>query len=150
MRKSVLIILLVLALVSTSILACHSDEDRELALEQELERITAEKAALAQEYEDLALEKAASEQELEELILLGLRRREGIPLSALKALFGSRFQLVIDKIETYFDGYDSVPGFSVSQTEKLLSLNNNCLCLTFKGLLIYDSICAKIVEICCE
>ena len=83
-----------------------------------------------------------------ELILLGLRRRTGIPLSLWKNLSDQAFLKEADSILIKLGGVDKkVKPFESSTSGKLLGLEHDHLFLTTDGLLVYDSICIELSDL---
>jgi len=87
-------------------------------------------------------------QKIEELILLGLRRIEGINLieweqkTKQDLLHQAAYILnQLGRIES------DLPSFQSSKTGKLFTKVNQSLCLTRQGLLLYDTICEKLLDI---
>ncbi len=93
-------------------------------------------------------ERLAKNQKLEELILLGLRRVEGLRLAEWKQKSKQDLLQQAERILTLLGGFETtIPPFKPSKTGKLLTICNQSLCLTREGLLLYDKICEKLLEI---
>lgn len=93
-------------------------------------------------------EKLSENQKLEEVILLGLRRVEGLNLAEWKQKSKHDLLQQAEKILNLLGGVETtVPPFISSKTGKLLTIVNQSLCLTREGLLLYDTICEKLLEI---
>ncbi len=93
-------------------------------------------------------ERLVENHKLEEMILLGLRRVEGINLSEWKQKTNQDLLHQAKNILNQFGGIETtIPSFKSSKTGKLLTKVNQSLCLTREGLLLYDTICEKLLDI---
>lgn len=93
-------------------------------------------------------EKLSTDMNITEAVMLGLRQKKGMDCENLKVNFGINLQDNIGEIENRLGEIDkSCTPFSLSEKNVLLCLNNNHLCLTLDGLLIYNSICAELITI---
>ena len=82
-----------------------------------------------------------------ESIMLGLRRRTGLDLSAWEEENGTPFlELIPDVVEKLGGIDETTPPFGFSATGRLFTLLKNHLCLTIEGVLLYDSICLELVD----
>lgn len=91
--------------------------------------------------EEISLEKQA-----EEWLLLGLRRREGIDLTAWQAAFGYDLWPIAESLAADLGGIDAIEPLCSSSSPALLTRCEARLGLTLQGILLYDSICEKFFD----
>ena len=85
---------------------------------------------------------------LEELVLLGLRRVQGINLPEWKQLSKRDLLHQAENVINQIGGIDTTTlPFKSCKSGKLLTKTNQSLCLTREGLLLYDTICEKLLDI---
>jgi oxygen-independent coproporphyrinogen III oxidase len=94
-----------------------------------------------QSSEEITMQKQA-----EEWILLGLRRREGIDLSAWQAAFGYDLWPIVESLAADLGGIDATEPFQPSSTAALFTHRGDRLGLTLQGVLLYDSICERLFD----
>jgi oxygen-independent coproporphyrinogen III oxidase len=87
------------------------------------------------------------EKSLIELLMLGLRRKEGMDVNKWDKLSGKPFLINALKVVEEMGGFDlAAKPFGLSQKNQFLTLENNAVCLTQQGLLLYDTVCKKLTE----
>jgi oxygen-independent coproporphyrinogen-3 oxidase len=88
-----------------------------------------------------------NEQNRLELIMLGLRRREGMSFAKWQRLTGGEFLFEKGDIIAELGGVDrETKPFSSSAADRLLTVQDGRLSLTCQGLLLYDSVCARLCQ----
>ncbi len=80
----------------------------------------------------------------QEFVLLGLRRKGGVNLSEWQRLTNRTQHDILLVVEHMFGELDTIRGFEPSRRKRALTVNENHLCLTQQGLLLYNSICENI------
>lgn len=90
-------------------------------------------------------EQLTTEQRLAESVLLGLRRVEGLSVTDFEKQLQGGNNIDMSTVLDRLGGIDSVEPFTSSPDGKLLTRFNNRLALTEEGLLIYDSLCERLI-----